>query len=56
MGRLHEAWFNPLEVGLPMILFEVLARNVQLPPGEYLKQTEFMTRVSEEVKISLSNM
>ena len=44
-GRMHEAWFNPLEAALPMILFEVLTRNVQ---GEYLVQTEFMTRVSEE--------
>ena len=44
-GQMHEACFNPLEADLPMILFEVLTRNVQ---GEYLMQTEFMTRVSEE--------
>ena len=45
---LRGARFNPLEVDLPMILFEVLTRKVLVHPGEYLPETEFMTYESQK--------
>ena len=46
---LRGARFNPLEVDLPMILFEVLTRKVlATPAGEYLPETEFMTYESQK--------
>ena len=47
------AWFNPLEVDFPMILFEVWTRNSQR--GEHLQETEiiqnYIAKVSSPVSI-----